>query len=97
MSLQLDDDLRALRSDHVPAALEAVEASVWHDIAALREARTTASMFLPVQAAAVVAALGLGVAGGAFSAAAAAAKAPEISAFSTSAHLAPSTLLDEHG
>lgn len=93
----LDDELRALGREAPPAALGDLEARVLASIAGVRESRTTASLFLPVQAAAIVAALGLGMAGGAFSAAAAAAEAPEISAFSTSARLAPSTLLDRHG
>lgn len=96
MSARLDDLMNDLRHPPTPAALDVIEAGVWREIDRVRDSRTTTSLFLPVQAAALVAALGLGVAGGTF--AAAAAQTPnEISAFSPAAHLAPSTLLDERG
>ncbi len=97
MNRRLDEDLNALRAAPAPAELGALEARVWRDIAALRENRATASLLLPIRAAVITAALGLGVAGGSFTAAAAAAESPEISAFSLKAHLAPSTLLEGRG
>ena len=92
MSRRLDEDLNALRAAPTPAALDQLEGRVWGEIAALRESRAAATLFLPVRAAAITVALGLGVAGGSFTAAATAAETPEISAFSLKARLAPSTL-----
>lgn len=95
MTSRLDDLMNDLRRAPTQS-LGDVEAAVWGRIAQVRETRAAAAAFLPVQAGAIVAALGLGIAGGTF-AAAAAATPSEISAFSPSAHLAPSTLLDDAG
>lgn len=96
MSRRLDEDLHALRAAPAPAELDHLEGRVWREIAVLRDSRATATLFLPVRAAAIAAALGLGIAGGSLTAAATAAESPEISAFSLKSHLAPSTLLEGH-
>lgn len=90
----LDQDLRALKVSPADAGVVSVEQGVLKRIASIREARSAAQAFLPVRAAAVIAALGLGLAGGGFVAAAAASERQEISAFAIDAQLAPSTLLD---
>ena len=98
MSHWLDKELEALRDEPTPPELVDLEGRVWRRLELLREEkRAVTAMFLPVRVAAVLVALGLGVAGGTLSAAAAVADAPEISAFSLRAHLAPSTLLEGHG
>lgn len=97
MSHHLDDDLKALSAAPAPTSLDTLEGRVWRDIAALRDSRAAASLFLPVRAAAITVALGVGVVGGSFAAGAAPRDAPEISAFSLKSRLAPSTLLEGHG
>jgi hypothetical protein len=97
MSRRLDDELSSLKAEGSPTSLSQLESAVWRRIDAEREDRAAWSIFLPVRAAAVVAALGIGVAGGGFAAAAVASEPHEISVFSIDARLAPSTLLDGHG
>lgn len=92
MNDNLDDLFAALRRQP-HADLSGVEVQVWNRIAAGRERRRAASALVPLRAASVVAALGLGVVGGSLAASAAARTPPEVSAFSLNAHLAPSTLL----
>ena len=79
------------------AGYQSLEARVWQGIERVRQARAAAPTLLAVRAAAVVGALGLGVASGGATAVAVAAQSQEVSAFSTKAELAPSTLLDHHG
>jgi len=88
MSDKLDQVFTALRSQP-PEALPGLEGRVWARI----ESRRASTALVPLRAAAVVAALGLGIVGGSLAANAAAGARPEISAFSVDAHLAPSTLL----
>lgn len=95
MNHWLDDDLKASKSEAPPEKLNQLELRVWAEISHLRAA-PAASLLLPVRAASLVAALGLGLAGGSFAAAASAGDPDEISAFSVKARLAPSTLLDGH-
>lgn len=90
----LDHDLKTLKILPTDAGPVSVETAVFERIARIRDARSAAQAFLPVRAAAVIAALGFGLAGGGFVAAAAASERQEISAFAIDAHLAPSTLLD---
>jgi hypothetical protein len=97
MDDRLDDELRALRSEPLPAGYQRLEARVWQGIERVRQARAAAPTLLAVRAAAVVGALGLGVASGGATAVAVAAQSQEVSAFSAKAELAPSTLLDHHG
>ncbi|MBN9318748.1 MAG: hypothetical protein BGN86_15110 [Caulobacterales bacterium 68-7] len=93
----LDDELRALRSEPLPASYQRLEARVWKGIERVRQARAAAPTLYVARAAAVIGALGLGVASGGVTAAAVAAQSQEVSAFSVKAELAPSTLLDHHG
>lgn len=96
MNDRLDDDLQALKAEPTPAAYDLIEARVWRGIAALRQARQAAPALYAMRAAAVVGALGMGVASGGAAAVAVARQGQEISAFSVQAELAPSTLLDHH-
>lgn len=96
MDDRLDDDLRTLKAEPTPEAYELIERRVWRGIAAVRQARQAAPALYAVRAAAVVGALGLGVASGGAAAVAVASEGQEISAFSVQAELAPSTLLDNH-
>jgi hypothetical protein len=96
MDDRLDDDLRTLKAEPTPEAYELIEPRVWRGIAAMRQARQAAPALYAVRAAAVVGALGLGVASGGAAAVAVASEGQEISAFSVQAELAPSTLLDNH-
>jgi len=97
MNDRLDDELRALRSEPTPAGYQQLESRVWQGVERVRQARAAAPTLLAVRAAAVVGALGLGVASGGATAAAVASQSQEVSAFSIQAELAPSTLLDHHG
>lgn len=95
MSDKLDQLLTAMR-EQPSASLPGLEGQVFARIAAWRERRQVSSALVPLRAASVVAALGLGMVGGSLAANAAARTPPEISAFSVDAHLAPSTLLGGH-
>ena len=97
MNDRLDEDLRALRSEPRPASYQQLEPRVWKGIERVRQARAAAPTLYVARAAAVIGALGLGVASGGATAAAVAAQSQEVSAFSLKAELAPSTLLDHHG
>jgi hypothetical protein len=92
MSDRLDAELHALKGA-VSGAPGGLEQAVWRRIEAVRESRRLAPIMVPVRAACVFVALGVGVAGGGLVAAATARDIPEISAFSVDAYLAPSTLL----
>jgi len=92
MSDELDQLFEALRRQTY-AELPGLEGQVWARIDAWRESRRASNALAPLRAAAVVAALGLGLVGGSLAADAAARTPPEISVFSVDAHLAPSTLL----
>jgi hypothetical protein len=91
MSDKLDHLFEALRREP-DAKLPGLEGRVWTRIDAWRRGRRASAALVPLRAASVVAALGVGVLGGSL-AAGAARTPPEISAFSLDAHLAPSTLL----
>ncbi len=97
MDDRLDDDLKALRAEPPAAAYDQIDQRVWGGIAEVRRARQAAPVLYAVRAAAVVGALGLGVAGGGAAAIAVASESQETSAFSINSELAPSTLLDHHG
>lgn len=92
MSDKLDQLFEALRQQP-DARLPGLEGQVWARIDAWRESRRASGALVPLRAASVVAALGLGMVGGSLAANAGARTPPEISAFSVDAHLAPSTLL----
>lgn len=92
MSEALDRLLEDLRRTPT-AALRGLEGEVWVRIDRLRDARRASGALLPARAACVVAALGMGLAGGSYAAMAVARRPAEISVFSVDAHLAPSTLL----
>lgn len=96
MDDRLDDELRALKAEPTPEAYDLIEHRVWRGISAVRQARQAAPLVYAVRAAAVVGALGFGVASGGAAAVAIASEGREISAFSVQAQLAPSTLLDYH-
>jgi hypothetical protein len=95
MSDRLDAELQALKGVAL-AAPNGLEQAVWSRIEAVRESRRLTLVMVPVRAACVLAALGVGVAGGGLVAAASARDTHEISAFSVDAYLAPSTLLGGH-
>lgn len=97
MTNNLDEGMEALRSEPQSPQYDDIDGRVWRGIAEARRARQAAPMLYAVRAAAVVGALGLGVAGGGATAVAIAKEAPEVSAFSIHTELAPSTLLDHHG
>lgn len=92
MSDKLDHLFEALRQEP-DAELPGLEGHVWTRIDAWRQGRRASAALVPLRAASIVAALGVGVLGGSLAAGAAARTPPEISAFSVDAHLAPSTLL----
>ena len=96
MNNQLDEELRALRAESPPARLHQLEAHVWRQIARQGEAAISPQAIFALRAAAVAAALGLGIAGGGLTAVAVASEPQEVSVFSVRAQLAPSTLLDHH-
>ena len=96
MDERLDDDLRAMKAEPPSAAYDLIESRVWQGVATLRQGRQAAPLLYAVRTAAVVGALGLGVASGGATAVAVAREGQEISAFSVQAELAPSTLLDHH-
>jgi hypothetical protein len=96
MSKNFDEGIEALRSEPASPRYAEIDQGVWRGIAEARRARQAAPMLYAVRAAAVVGALGLGVAGGGATAVAVANEAPEVSAFSIHTELAPSTLLDHH-
>jgi hypothetical protein len=91
MSDKLDHLFEALRQEP-GVELPGLEGQVWTRIDAWRQDRRASDALMPLRAASIVAALGVGALGGSL-AAAAARTPPEISAFSVDAHLAPSTLL----
>jgi hypothetical protein len=97
MADHFDDEIKALRSEPPARGYDRIDQGVWRGIAEARRARQAAPMLYAVRAAAVVGALGLGVAGGGAAAVAVASDAPEVSAFSIHTQLAPSTLLDHEG
>lgn len=92
----LDREISALRSEPPASSYDLIDDAVWLGISEARRARETAPVLNAVRAAAVVGALGLGVAGGGATAVAVASEAQEVSAFSVNSELAPSTLLDHH-
>lgn len=96
MSRRLEDELAALKHQPLAAGAEDLEPEVWRRIDASRQAQAATPLLLPLRAAAVFGALGIGVATGGVAAVAAAAEPHEISVFSIEARLAPSTLLDGH-
>ena len=96
MNHKLDDELRSLGAEPPAAGFAQIETRVWRSIESVRRARAVAPTLYVVRAAAVVGALGLGIASGGATAVAVAGEPQEISAFSARAQLAPSTLLDHH-
>ena len=97
MNDRLEHDLEALRAEPAVAAYDQIDHHVWRGIAEVRRGRQAAPMLYAVRAAAVIGALGLGVAGGGAAAIAVGSESQETSAFSINSELAPSTLLDHHG
>jgi len=91
---RLDTALANLKAEPLDRRLDQLEPAVWARIEAARQVRDGASLFLPVRAAAVVAALAFGVALGGFGASEARAERQEVSVFSLESRLAPSTLLE---
>lgn len=96
MNDRLDEALSILRSQPPPVSCHELELNVWRGIDRIRQARAAAPALFAVRAAALLGALGLGVASGGATASALAAEPQEMSAFSVNAQLAPSTLLDHH-
>ena len=96
MNDRLDEELRVLRAQTPPARLEHLEVEVWRRIARERETPVAGRAVFTLRAAAVLAALGLGIAGGGLTAVTVASEPQEVSVFSVNADLAPSTLLDHH-
>ena len=97
MTADFDKELRALRAEPPAPGYDQIDEGVWRGIAESRRSRQAAPMLYAIRAAGVVGALGLGVASGGATAVALAREAPEVSAFSIKAELAPSTLLDHEG
>lgn len=91
----LENELAAIKAAPAELPRQDLEASVWHAIAGLREARSYAPVVFAVRAFAIVCATGVGVIGGSLATAAVTSGHHEASVFST--HLAPSALLDGHG
>ena len=94
MDNRLDRTLASLKAEPLDRRLDQLEPGVWARIEAARLSRDSASLFLPVRAAAVVAALVFGVALGGVGAGEARAERQEVAVFSLDARLAPSTLLE---
>jgi hypothetical protein len=91
---QLDRALASLKAAPLDRRLDQLEPQVWARIEAAAQRRDGASLFLPVRAAGVAAALVFGVALGGVGASEARAERQEVSAFSLDIRLAPSTLLE---
>lgn len=94
MTNDLDDLLNRLAQAPSEASLEGLEDAVLSGVARRREALRAARALTPVHAASVGLALAVGVAAGGMAAAATLAEPHRLDTFSTSAHLAPSTLLE---
>ncbi len=95
MSDHLDADLDALRAAP-PRAPGGLEQRVWAGVEQARRGRTERANMLAVQAASVLIALSIGVAGGVLGEMALAQDVHEVSVFTADAGLAPSTLLGGH-
>lgn len=93
MSDELDHLIDAMRR-RPRARLDGLEGRVWARIDALRQPAGIPALLTPLRAAAVVAALGIGMIGGNIASTSAASRPVEIAAFSVDVSLAPSTLLD---
>lgn len=96
MTDDLDRMLARLRQDTGGPSLQGFETDVLRSIAARRDAASAARALAPVRFASVAMALVMGVAAGGTAVTVAMAK-PRFDTFSTSAPLAPSTLLEGHG
>lgn len=94
MDNRLDRALASLKAEPPDRRLDQLEPAVWARIEAARQVGESVSLFLPVRAAAVVAALVFGVALGGFGASEARAERQEVAVFSLESRLAPSTLLE---
>ena len=92
------DDLDHLMSRLADArperSLDGFEHVVLQGVAKRREEIQAAQALTPVRVASIGVALAIGVATGGMAAASTLAQPPQVSPFSTSAHLAPSTLLE---
>lgn len=92
MTQPLDPLFDALRK-RPHAELHGLEGAVWARIDAARARRAVGWALVPLRAACVAGALGLGLAGGRLAVVAAEPASPEISVFSVDTRLAPSTIL----
>ncbi len=97
MAENLDRLLERLAGAHEDASLEGFEQRVLAGVAARRDAVRTARAMAPVRVAAVSLSLAVGVAAGGMAAATALAEPHALDTFSSSSHLAPSTLLEGAG
>jgi hypothetical protein len=94
MTNELDDLLNRLALAPPDAPLDGLEDAVLSGIARRREAQRAARALVPVRAASLGLALAMGVAAGGMAAATTLAAPHRFDTFSSSAHLAPSTLLE---
>lgn len=94
MTNDLDQLLNGLAHAAPDTSLEGFEDAVLSGVARRREAARAARALAPVRAASVGLALAVGVAAGGMAAATTLAEPQRLDTFSSSAHLAPSTLLE---
>jgi hypothetical protein len=94
MAHELDDLLNRLAHEAPDVSLEDLEDAVLRGVARRRDALRAARAMAPVRVASVGLALAVGVAAGSMAAATTLAGPHRFDTFSSSAHLAPSTLLD---
>jgi len=91
---QLDDLLNRLAREAPDASLEGLEDAVLRGVSRHRDALRAARALAPVRVASIGLALAVGVTAGGMAAAATLAGPDGFDTFSSSAHLAPSTLLE---
>lgn len=91
---QLDDLLNRLAREAPDASLEGLEDAVLRGVSRRRDALRAARALAPVRVASIGLALAVGVTAGGMAAAATLAAPHGFDTFSSSAHLAPSTLLE---
>jgi hypothetical protein len=94
MPNELDDLLNRLAQEAPDASLEGFEDAVLSGMTRRREALRAARALAPVRAASVGLALAVGITAGGMAAAMTLAEPHRLDTFSSSAHLAPSTLLE---
>lgn len=97
MTLNIDDLLGQLAAQPLDRSLDDLELKVSQGVARRHADLKTGEALAPVRVASVGLALAMGVTAGGLAAAGTVATPQQLSTFSVSAHLAPSTLLEGEG